>query len=143
MGKSTINGPCSIAMLNYQRVLDGSSQQLKYNSRKFIGVRGNVQEEKLRSFVNQSGISEPPPSTDLRWTTVKKNPRDQYGKVHSPSWCIPRIGSGSFSHGEILEIVGSKTMGCSPRCLGCTPKRQTSPKMVLQSPEISWIHSIS
>ena len=34
-------------MLNYQRVLDGSSQQLKYNSRKFIGVRGNVQEEKL------------------------------------------------------------------------------------------------
>ena len=49
--------------------------------------------------------------TDLRWTTVKKNPRDQYGKVHSPSWCIPRIGSGSFSHGEILEIVGSKTHG--------------------------------
>jgi hypothetical protein len=43
MGKSTINGPFSIAMLVYQRVLDGSSQQLNYNSRKFIGVRGNVQ----------------------------------------------------------------------------------------------------
>ena len=32
-----------MAMLNNQMVLDGSSQQLNYNSRKFIGVRGNVQ----------------------------------------------------------------------------------------------------
>ena len=49
----------------------------------------------------QRGISEPPPSTDLRWTTVKKNPRDQYeyiGFFRTINVCSKRP---PLVHGEI------------------------------------------
>ena len=57
MGKSTINGPFSIAMLVYQRVLAWEEQQDPESAEKPMETTGD-QEDERQSAAKQSDLSE-------------------------------------------------------------------------------------